>query len=68
MTTQVLKVTGMSCMHCKAAVEKAVGAVPGVKTVEADFAGSKVVVSYEGDDNLLAKVKGAITQTGYTVA
>ncbi len=68
MTTQTLKVTGMSCGHCKAAVEKAVGAVPGVKTVEADVAGARVQVSYQDQGATLDLVKTAITETGYTVA
>ena len=37
----ILNVSGMSCGHCKAAVEKAVGALPGVSKVEANVKKAK---------------------------
>jgi len=68
MAKQVLKVTGMSCNHCKMAVEKAVGAIPGVEKVEADVPANRVTVSYREDPATMEKVKGAITEAGYVVA
>ncbi len=68
MVKQVLKVTGMSCSHCKMAVEKAVSAVSGVEKVDADFRRHRVSVSYGEDPGTLDKVKAAITEAGYVVA
>jgi copper chaperone len=68
MASQVLKVTGMSCAHCKAAVEKAVGGVTGVQKVDADFKGNRVTVSFQEAPGTLDKVKAAIEEAGYTVA
>lgn len=36
MTEEVLKVQGMSCNHCKMAVEKAVKNLPGVSAAEVE--------------------------------
>jgi copper chaperone len=38
-------VTGMTCGHCKAAVEKALKSVSGVNTVEVDLEHGKASVS-----------------------
>ena len=41
---KTLKVEGMMCMHCKASVEKALGAVPGVTAVTVDLEAKTAVV------------------------
>jgi copper chaperone len=59
-------VAGMSCGHCKAAVEQAVAAVPGVDSVNADLDTKLVVVRGEGlDDEAL---RAAIDEAGYEAA
>ena len=56
-------VNGMSCGHCKAAVEEEVGRVPGVDAVVADLDSKLVVVRGEGlDDDAL---RAAIDDAGY---
>ncbi|MFZ7103548.1 MAG: copper ion binding protein [Peptococcaceae bacterium] len=65
--TDVLKVDGMSCGHCKNAVEKAVGALNGVDKVEAKLEAKEVVVVYNPALVTLDAVKEAITEEGYTV-
>ena len=59
-----LRVEGMMCEHCKARVEKALAAVPGVKKVKVDLA--KKTATVRGD---VAKesVASAITEAGYQV-
>jgi len=59
-------VAGMTCAHCKAAVESEVGQVAGVESVDADFETKLVVVRGEGlaDDALRA----AIDEAGYEAA
>ena len=40
-----LNVEGMMCMHCKASVEKALGAVPGVTAVTVDLEAKTAAVT-----------------------
>ena len=61
-----LKVAGMSCNHCKMAVEKAVQKVAGVQSVEAIPSENLVKITTDGSGNL-ATIKEAITDEGYTV-
>lgn len=42
-----LNVEGMMCMHCKASVEKVLGAVPGVTAVVVDLEAKTAVVTCE---------------------
>jgi len=59
-------VSGMSCGHCKAAVEEEVGRVPGVESVAADLDSKLVVVRGEGlEDEAL---RAAIDEAGYDAA
>jgi copper chaperone len=57
----------MSCGHCKAAVEKAVGALPGVSKVEANVEESKVEISYNPQEVSIDDIKQAIEDAGYDV-
>ncbi len=59
-------VGGMSCGHCKAAIEGEVGRVPGVEFVEADLETKLVLVRGEGlEDEAL---RAAIDEAGYEAA
>ena len=60
----VLKVEGMMCTHCKAAVEKACKAVPGVTAVVVDLKGKSATVTGNADINALKK---AIVDEGFEV-
>ena len=60
----VLKVEGMMCTHCKAAVEKACKAVPGVTDVVVDLKGKTATVTGNAD---VAALKQAIIDAGYEV-
>ncbi len=64
--TITLKVEGMSCNHCKMAVEKAVKKVPGVQGVDATPAENSVKITHDGSSNLEA-IKQAIMNEGYVV-
>ena len=59
-------VRGMSCGHCKAAVEEEVGRVPGVDSVTADLDTKLVVVRGDGLDDRALRV--AIDEAGYEAA
>jgi copper chaperone len=60
----IMQIAGMSCNHCKMAVEKALQAVPGVEKVQVDLEKKQAVI--EGKANRQELVK-AIEETGYEV-
>jgi len=61
----IFTVTGMTWGHCKAAVSRALSALPGVRTVAVDLANRKVTVSYDPGLVSLAAMRGAISSAGY---
>jgi Cu+-exporting ATPase len=63
---KVLTVEGMSCGHCKAAVEKALKAVDGVKNAVVDLEkkSANVTLNKEVNTDILTK---AVTDAGYEV-
>jgi copper chaperone len=65
MGREVLDVPEMSCNHCRATIEAAVGEVPGVRAVAVDLDGKHVTV--DGDFSR-ADVVAAIVDAGYDVA
>ena len=60
-----VKVSGMSCQHCVAAVDKAVRAVPGVTDAAVDLAAGAVKVTGAVDQK---QVIEAIKAAGYEAA
>ena len=60
----VIKVNGMMCPHCKAAVEKACKAVPGTADAVVDLQAKNVTVTGTADPDAL---KQAIVDAGYEV-
>ena len=59
-------VSGMSCGHCKAAVEEEVARIQGVAFVNADLDSKLVVVRGDGLED--EAVRGAIDEAGYVAA
>lgn len=59
-------VAGMSCGHCKAAIETEVAGVAGVDSVVADFETKLVVVRGDALDD--AALRAAIDEAGYDAA
>ena len=59
-----LHVEGMMCMHCKASVEKALGAVAGVSAVAVDLEAKSAVVTCEASV-LDAKLIAAVEKKGF---
>jgi len=68
MADNTLNVTGMSCAHCKAAVEGQLNKLAGVERANADVESGTVEVSYDEDKVTTADLEGAIEEAGYTVA
>lgn len=60
----LLKVSGMTCGHCVAAVTRAVKALPSVERVVVDLARGEVTVQGHADERA---VREAIVEEGYEV-
>lgn len=63
---KVLKVEGMMCNHCKAAVEKALNAVEGVSAAEVNLEQKTATATLSGEVSDEA-LKAAVTEAGYEV-
>ncbi len=59
---QTLKISGMTCNHCKMHVEKALSGVSGVESVSVDLEKAEAVVT--GSANL-EELKKAVVEAGY---
>ncbi len=68
MTQVELKVTGMTCNHCKATVEKALSSIKGVSRAVVDLGHGKVTISYDTNQTGVDALKAAIETAGYGVA
>ena len=64
MSQTILKVSGMTCNHCKMKAEKALLGVSGVETVKVDLAAKEAVVTGNAERVNLVK---AIENAGYSV-
>lgn len=60
---KTIDVKGMSCGHCKAAVEEAMKNVPGVADVRVDLEGGKATFEDKGVD--IKALKAAIDKVGF---
>ena len=65
-STLTYSVPGVSCAHCKQAIEGEVSQVQGVESVEVDLDAKTVTVS--GDPLDETAIVGAIDEAGYEVA
>jgi copper chaperone CopZ len=63
----IIKIEGMHCGGCARSVEKALGAVPGVKSVAVNLEEATASVDAENDVTL-AMLKSAVEDAGYDVA
>jgi copper chaperone len=63
----ILLVEGMSCGHCKNAVEKVVAALVGVNLAEVNLAENTLAVEFDTDKITLDKIKEAVDEEGYTI-
>lgn len=68
MTEKTYSVPDVSCMHCKKAIEGAVGAMPGISRVVVDVDGKTVRIAYNEDAVAEADVPATLAEEGYPVA
>ena len=64
MSETVLKIEGMTCMHCKMSVEKALKGVSAVTGAQVDLAKKEAVITGSADHNAMVK---AVDDAGYKV-
>ena len=58
----------ISCGHCVAAIKSAVGALPGVASVEADESTKRVEIDFDPGRVPLAQIEAALDEAGYPAA
>lgn len=63
---QELKIAGMTCASCSAAVERSVKKLSGVASVSVNLATNRASVEYDPSKVKLSQIKEAITKVGYT--
>jgi copper chaperone CopZ len=63
--TRTFSVPGISCGHCKAAIEGELGTTPGVTHAEVDIDAKTVTVDGPATDE---QIRAAIDEAGYDVA
>lgn len=64
----VLDVPGVSCRHCKAAIEGSVGRLAGVRAVDVDVEAKNASVEFDDEGVSLETIIAAVTAEGYEVA
>jgi copper chaperone len=62
-----IKVKGMSCGHCAAAVTQALTGLPGITAVQVDLASGRVTYQSQGQASR-EEVARAVKAAGYEVA
>lgn len=67
METSVIKVLGMSCEHCKQAVESALSDLSGVEHAQVNLQENQVTVTYDAKKVSLDQMNHAIEDQGYDV-
>lgn len=58
-------VKGMSCGHCKMAVEKALKGIDGVLGAEVNLEAANVSITYNDEKTNLDQLKDAVKESGY---
>ena len=67
MKSMTLQVKGMTCEHCQAAVEKALGGLSGVSSARVDLAAGTAVVEYDEGAVADKDFAEAIDEAGFEV-
>ena len=60
-----LRVTGMTCGHCQAKVEKALRGTAGVYSAVVDLQAGEAEVDFEDDSVTTAELVAAVEKIGY---
>ncbi len=63
----LIKIEGMHCHKCEAAIRKALAAMPGVHEVEVDFPSKQASVLFDPGQAKPKQLTAAVTAAGYKV-
>ncbi len=63
--TKTLKVAGMTCTACSAAIEKGLNKMPGVEEAVINFAAEKLTVTYDPSQVRMASLEKKVKDLGY---
>lgn len=61
----LIRIQGMHCHKCEAAIRRSVGGLPGVHEVEVDFASGQASVLFDRAQVTVAQLMQAVTDAGY---
>ena len=64
MSQEILNVEGMSCGHCKSAVESALNNIDGVTSADVNLENGQVSVQYDDSKVAVSQMKDAIEDQG----
>jgi copper chaperone len=67
MESTTINIKGMTCNHCKNAVETALNELEGVSGVEVDLKKEKADVSYDSSKVSVSDMNEAVEEQGYDV-
>lgn len=63
-----LSVPDISCEHCVKTINGALGALPGVESVETDIPSKTVRLRYDAAQVSMPRIEAVLDDEGYTVA
>ena len=64
----VVTAPDISCAHCATAITNAVGAIPGVNSVEVDVPSKRVTINHQPGAVDLAEVARVMDDEGYPIS
>jgi len=67
MKKTTIKISGMTCNHCKARVENALKELDGVAEAVVDLSAAKADVDFDETKVTVEKLAETVEDTGYTV-
>ena len=63
-----VSIAGMHCANCAVNLEKGLGALPGVKNVNVNYASEKALLEYNPAETDFKKIGKAVTELGFSIA
>jgi copper chaperone len=68
METLVLKISGMTCNHCKMKVEKALRTLDGVESVQVDLNTGQATVSFDSAKLRAEDLRTVVSEAEYEIS
>ncbi len=63
-----VSINGMFCTGCEQTIQNNVGKLDGIKSVKAEYTLNKAIIDFDSEIVDTAKIRTAITRSGYKVA